>query len=142
MWCWSGVSTRWGRSGTDLLATLQEGEHLGVVSLTEAAGPKHAQSDAPWLGYWPYSRRSNARSCRNEPRRVRRFYCENRHGMVSTRHGRDGGSLNQAAMPNSSPMKLACAMESSLGIHRTRPFRIICIASIPCNVRHAVANEP
>ena len=36
MWCWSGVSTRRGRSGTDLLATLQELEHLGVVSLTEA----------------------------------------------------------------------------------------------------------
>lgn len=34
--CWSGVSTRWGRSGTDLLATLQKLEHLGVVSLTEA----------------------------------------------------------------------------------------------------------
>ena len=29
--------------------------------------------------------------------------------MVRTRYRRDGGSLNQAAMPNSSPMKLACA---------------------------------
>lgn len=35
MWCWFD---RWGRSVTDLLATLQELEHLGVgfVSLTEA----------------------------------------------------------------------------------------------------------
>jgi DNA invertase Pin-like site-specific DNA recombinase len=35
---------RWGRSVTDLLATLQELEHLGVgfVSLTEATGPDHA----------------------------------------------------------------------------------------------------
>jgi putative DNA-invertase from lambdoid prophage Rac len=38
MWCWCGVWTGWGRSVTDLLATLQELEHLGVgfVSLTEA----------------------------------------------------------------------------------------------------------
>ena len=35
---------RWGRSVTDLLATLQELEHLGVgfVSLTEASGSDHA----------------------------------------------------------------------------------------------------
>ena len=35
---------RWGRSVTDLLATLQEMEHLGVgfVSLTEGPGPDHA----------------------------------------------------------------------------------------------------
>ena len=35
---------RWGRSVTDLLATLQELEHLGVgfVSLTRGAGPDHA----------------------------------------------------------------------------------------------------
>ena len=38
MWCWSGGWTAGGRSVTDLLATLQELEHLGVgfVSLTEA----------------------------------------------------------------------------------------------------------
>jgi DNA invertase Pin-like site-specific DNA recombinase len=41
MWSWSGVwiaNNRWGRSVTDLLATLQELEQLGVafVSLTEA----------------------------------------------------------------------------------------------------------
>ena len=37
-WCWCGGLDRWGRSVTDLLATLQELEHLGVgfVSLTEA----------------------------------------------------------------------------------------------------------
>ena len=37
MSCWCGAG-RWGRSVTDLLATLQELEHLGVgfVSLTEA----------------------------------------------------------------------------------------------------------
>jgi DNA invertase Pin-like site-specific DNA recombinase len=36
---------RWGRSVTDLLATLQELDHLGVgfVSLTEALGPDHAR---------------------------------------------------------------------------------------------------
>ncbi len=38
MWCWSGGWIDGGRSVTDLLATLQELEHLGVgfVSLTEA----------------------------------------------------------------------------------------------------------
>ena len=39
-------------------------------------------------------------------------------------------------------MKLACAMASSLATHLTRPFRIIATVSIPCKVRHAVANEP
>jgi len=38
MWCWFWRLDRWRRSITDLLATLQELEHLGVgfVSLTEA----------------------------------------------------------------------------------------------------------
>jgi putative DNA-invertase from lambdoid prophage Rac len=38
MWCWSGGWTAGAASVTDLLATLQELEHLGVgfVSLTEA----------------------------------------------------------------------------------------------------------
>jgi DNA invertase Pin-like site-specific DNA recombinase len=37
-WCWCGDLDRWGRSVADLLATLQELNHLGVgfVSLTEA----------------------------------------------------------------------------------------------------------
>ena len=45
-------------------------------------------------------------------------------------------------MPKSSATKLACASESPLPTHLTRPFRIMCTASMPCNVRHAVANEP
>src|SRR6476469_9289137 len=45
-------------------------------------------------------------------------------------------------MLKSSAMKAACAMESPLGIHLTRPFRIISTASMPCNVRQAEANEP
>ena len=56
---------RWGRSVTDLLATLQELEHLGVgfVSLTEAldlttpAGSRHGRD------CWQFSPSSNARSC-------------------------------------------------------------------------------
>ena len=47
-----------------------------------------------------------------------------------------------AARPNSSAMKSACVMLSSLATHLARPFRIMFIASIPCNVRHAVTNEP
>ena len=60
---------RWGRSVTDLLATLQELEHLGVgfVSLTEAldlttpAGSRHGRH------CWRSSPSSNAKSCGNEP---------------------------------------------------------------------------
>jgi hypothetical protein len=51
MWCWRGASIAGGRSVTDLLATLQELEHLGVgfVSLTEALDlpPRPV---APWPG--------------------------------------------------------------------------------------------
>src|SRR5262252_7991172 len=39
-----------------------------------------------------------------------------------------------AAMPNSSAMKVACAIASSFATHLTLPFRIICTASIPCKV--------
>jgi hypothetical protein len=51
---------RWGRSVTDLLATLQELEHLGVgfVSLTEAL-----DLTTPWPGSWRFSRSSKGRFC-------------------------------------------------------------------------------
>jgi len=45
-------------------------------------------------------------------------------------------------MPNSSAMKVACAIASSFATHLTLPFRIMCSASIPCKVREAVKNEP
>jgi len=45
-------------------------------------------------------------------------------------------------MPNSSAMKVACAIASAFATHLTLPFRIICTASIPCKVRQAVKNEP
>ena len=45
-------------------------------------------------------------------------------------------------MPNSSAMKVACAIAFSFATHLTLPFRIICTASIPCKVRQAVKNEP
>ena len=45
------------------------------------------------------------------------------------------------AMPNSSAMKVAWAIASSLATHLALPFRIIFTASIPCNVRQAVKNE-
>src|SRR4030081_3525093 len=58
---------RWGRSVTDLLATLQELEHLGVgfVSLTEALDltTRRGSSDH---GCWPSSQPSNGRSQVNE----------------------------------------------------------------------------
>jgi hypothetical protein len=58
---------RWGRSVTDLLATLQELEHLGVgfVSLTEALDL--TTPAAPWLDCWPSSLSSKGRFCGNEP---------------------------------------------------------------------------
>jgi hypothetical protein len=45
-------------------------------------------------------------------------------------------------MPNSAEMKRACAMVSPFATHLALPLRIMCTASIPCNVRHAVINEP
>ena len=45
-------------------------------------------------------------------------------------------------MPNSLAMNLGCPIASPFATHRTLPFRIMCTASIPCNVRHAVGNEP
>jgi len=58
---------RWGRSVTDLLATLQELEHLGVgfVSLTEALDLT-TPAVAQWQACWPSSPSSNARSCGSE----------------------------------------------------------------------------
>src|SRR5262249_11524807 len=47
-----------------------------------------------------------------------------------------------ATIPNSSAMKVACAITSSFATHLTLPFRIIYSASIPCKVRQAVKNEP
>src|SRR5260221_5164107 len=57
---------RWGRSVTDLLATLQELEHLGVgfVSLTEALDLTH-HPDALRQAYWPCLPSSNGRFCGN-----------------------------------------------------------------------------
>lgn len=58
---------RWGRSVTDLLATLQKLEHLGVgfVSLTEALD-LNTPADAPWPACSPSLRSSNGRFCENE----------------------------------------------------------------------------
>jgi hypothetical protein len=44
-------------------------------------------------------------------------------------------------MPNNSLMKSAAATASCLATYLTRPFRIMFIASIPCNVRHAVGER-
>jgi predicted site-specific integrase-resolvase len=54
---------RWGRSVTDLLATLQELEHLGVgfVSLTEALDLTTPAVEQ-WRGCWLSSPHSNGRS--------------------------------------------------------------------------------
>jgi putative DNA-invertase from lambdoid prophage Rac len=58
---------RWGRSVTDLLATLQELDHLGVgfVSLTEALDLTMPVGRAMAPRYWPYSPSSNGRYYRN-----------------------------------------------------------------------------
>ena len=60
---------RWGRSVTDLLATLQELEHLGVgfVSLTEALDLTTPAGRA-MAGLLAYSPSSNERFCGNESR--------------------------------------------------------------------------
>ena len=57
---------RWGRSVTDLMATLQELEHLGVgfVSLTEALDLT-TPAGVPWLPCWRCLPPSSGRSCRN-----------------------------------------------------------------------------
>ena len=57
---------RWGRSVTDLLATLQELEHLGVgfVSLTEALDLTTPRVER-WPACWPSSPHSNGRSWAN-----------------------------------------------------------------------------
>src|SRR3989440_6585788 len=57
---------RWGRSVTDLLATLQELEHLGVgfVSLNEALDLT-TPAVGRWRRYWLFSPRSNERSYGN-----------------------------------------------------------------------------
>ena len=44
-------------------------------------------------------------------------------------------------MPNNWLMKRACCFASPFATHRTLPFRIMCTASIPCKVLHAVAKE-
>ena len=57
---------RWGRSVTDLLATLQELEHLGVgfVSLTEALDLTTPPAE-PWPPCWPFLRiMRSARLCK------------------------------------------------------------------------------
>ncbi len=58
---------RWGRSVTDLLASLQELEHLGVgfVSLTEALDLTTPAGRA-MAAFWPFSRSSNGRFSGNE----------------------------------------------------------------------------
>jgi len=62
---------RWGRSVTDLLATLQELEHLGVgfVSLTEALDLTTPAGRA-MAGLLVYSPSSKGRFCGNEPWRA------------------------------------------------------------------------
>ena len=48
----------------------------------------------------------------------------------------------QAAIPNRLPTNRTCATGSSFATHLTLPFRIMLTASIPCNVRQALRNEP
>jgi hypothetical protein len=50
------------------------------------------------------------------------------------------GFRSYAAMPNSSAIKVSCAIASSFATHLTLPFRILFTASIPCNLRQAVNN--
>jgi DNA invertase Pin-like site-specific DNA recombinase len=59
---------RWGRLATDLLATLQELEHLGVgfVSLTEAPDLT-TPTGRPWLDCWRSSPSSKGKSCGKGP---------------------------------------------------------------------------
>ena len=54
----------------------------------------------------------------------------------------DRVASSQAATPNSSAMKAACALMSLPSIFRTCPFLIIAIASKPASVRRAVQKLP
>jgi hypothetical protein len=45
---------------------------------------------------------------------------------------------DQAAGPNSPAIKSTWSATFSFASHLTRPFRIMCTVSIPCNIRHAV----
>ena len=49
-------------------------------------------------------------------------------------------SGSYAASPNSSATNAACPIESPLATHRTRPFRIMFHASIPCNVGYQLGH--
>ena len=71
-----------------------------------------------------------------------RFHCENSVEHAPRAIGLFDRFRSYAAMPNSSAMKVACAMASSFDTHLALPFRIIFTASIPCNVRQALKNEP
>lgn len=76
---------RWGRSVTDLLATLQELEHLGVgfVSLTEALDLTTPAGRA--MAGWPSSRSSNARFCGSEPGPAWRMHGRTGNGWAGRR---------------------------------------------------------
>jgi hypothetical protein len=50
--------------------------------------------------------------------------------------------VDYAATPNNAQMNFAWPTESLLANRLTLPFLTISIASIPCNVLHAVQNEP
>jgi hypothetical protein len=50
--------------------------------------------------------------------------------------------VDYAGMPNNAQMNFAWPTESLLANRLTLPFLTISIASIPCNVLHAVQNEP
>ena len=77
---------RWGRSVTDLLATLQELEHLGVgfVSLTEALDLTTPAGRA-MAACSPSSRSSNGRFCENERGPAWRMRGRTENGWVGLR---------------------------------------------------------
>ena len=58
---------RWGRSVTDLLATLQELEHLGVGFPADRNGLADHAGREGHGGAWPSSPSSNERFCGNGP---------------------------------------------------------------------------
>jgi putative DNA-invertase from lambdoid prophage Rac len=100
---------RWGRSVTDLLATLQELEHLGVgfVSLTEALDLTTPAGRA-MAGLLASSPSSKERFCGNEPGRVWRMHGRTENGWVGRRQRRctlrkSGNSIAPASANPKSP---------------------------------------
>lgn len=112
-----------------------------------AAGVFQRRAYANGAGVWKCEPDSEERICRSwqfsrrQPASLGglRYCCENSRTQRSP--APQPKCQRQIASPNSSPTNCSCASRSPLPTHLARPFRIMCTASIPCIVRHAIAKD-